>query len=300
MKVYIDCREHALYEKLNEYMILNSPSVIQLYSKNLDIGDIKIYSDDDNPIYIIERKSFADLLASIKDGRYKEQSHRLLYSSGFNHHNILYILEGSFSNLKTPLEKKIIYAALTSLNYFKGFSVMRTSSVQETAELIFYLSEKVDSGFSKRHFPLYLFDKNKIPDIPLSSQNGELDIVIEKDANEETKQENEEKKQETFEGSQRPNNEQIPYVNFVKKVKKDNITQENIGEIILSQIPSVSSNTAIVIMKNYKTFYDFIVYLKENPNCLDNLETEISGGKKRRKISKTAVLNIKKYLFGEN
>jgi hypothetical protein len=50
-------------------------------------------------------------------------------------------------------------------------------------------------------------------------------------------------------------------------------------------------------MKNYKTFYDFILHLKENPNCLDNLETEITKGKKR-KISKTAVLNIKTYLFG--
>jgi ERCC4-type nuclease len=299
MKVYVDCREHALYEKLNEYMILNSPSVIQLYSKNLDIGDIKIYSDDDNPVYIIERKTFPDLLASIKDGRYKEQSHRLLYSSGFNHHNILYILEGSFSNLKTPLEKKIIYASLTSLNYFKGFSVMRTSSVQETAELIFFLSEKIDAGFSKRQFPLYLFDNNKIPAIPLSSQNGELNIVVDKDTIEETKQENDDLTKEKIEGSQQTNASQIPYVNFVKKVKKDNITQENIGEIILSQIPSVSSNTAILIMKKYKSLYEFIVYLKQNPNCLDNLETEITGGKKR-KISKSAVMNIKKYLFGEN
>jgi ERCC4-type nuclease len=290
MKVYIDCREQALYEKLNEYMTLNSPSVIQLYSENLDIGDIKIYSDDDNPVYIIERKTFSDLLASIKDGRYKEQSHRLLYSSGFNHHNVLYILEGSFSNIKTPLEKKIIYSALTSLNYFKGFSVMKTSSVHETAELIFYLSEKVDIGFSKKQFPLYLFNKNKNV-IPLLPHNDAIDIVIEKDADKETKEEN------TQLCSQQPINEQIPYVNFVKKVKKDNITQENIGEIILSQIPSVSANTAIVIMKNYKTFYDFILHLKENPNCLDNLETEITKGKKR-KISKTAVLNIKTYLFG--
>jgi ERCC4-type nuclease len=274
MKVTIDCREQALYDKLNQY-INTFPSVIQLYSKSLDIGDIAIHSDDDKPVYIIERKSLIDLLASIKDGRYKEQSQRLLHASGVHHHNILYIIEGSFFNLKTPLEKKIIYSALTSLNYFKGFSVMKTTNIQETAELIFHLSEKIDAEFSKKRYPHYLRNlASSVQDLEISE---EVNSYAREDENRED-----------------VNN----YANFVKKVKKDNITQNNIGEIILSQIPSVSTKTAIHIMKQHKTFYDFIIYLKNNPDYLDCLELESINGKKR-KISKTTILNIKNYIFGE-
>ena len=48
------------------------------------------------------------------------------------------------------------------------------------------------------------------------------------------------------------------YCNVVKKVKKDNVTPGNIGEIILCQIPGISSITAIAIMKHFDNFPDFI------------------------------------------
>ena len=44
--------------------------------KNLDLGDI-IIEYNDIPLIIIERKTIPDLLASIKDGRYKEQKKRI-------------------------------------------------------------------------------------------------------------------------------------------------------------------------------------------------------------------------------
>ena len=44
---------------------------------NRDIGDFIIKTDTDEIIMIFERKSLADLVASIKDGRYSEQSFRL-------------------------------------------------------------------------------------------------------------------------------------------------------------------------------------------------------------------------------
>jgi threonine dehydrogenase-like Zn-dependent dehydrogenase len=65
---------------------------------------------------IIERKTLADLLASIKDGRYEEQSHRLKYASGFPSHNVLYIIEGMFSTLRTIMEKKLAGSCFGSAN----------------------------------------------------------------------------------------------------------------------------------------------------------------------------------------
>lgn len=88
MKLYIDCREHQLLSLFNE----NSIDIIQ---KQLDIGDILITDDNEQVYCIIERKTVKDMIASVKDGRYKEQKLRLL--TNFNRKNILYLIEDFFS-----------------------------------------------------------------------------------------------------------------------------------------------------------------------------------------------------------
>ena len=85
----------------------------------------------------------------------------------------------------------------------------------------------------------------------------------------------------------------VPYSNFVKKVKKENITPENIGEIVLSQIPGISAITATAIMKKFSTFPKLLASLQENPQCMDDIMLETAG--KSRKISKSSVENIKKF-----
>jgi plasmid maintenance system antidote protein VapI len=100
----------------------------------------------------------------------------------------------------------------------------------------------------------------------------------------------------TTEVSQQPDIE-IPAPNYctvVKKVKKDNVTPENIGEIILCQIPGISAVTAIAIMKKFGTFPQLIKELQSNINCLDDIVCETKG--KTRKIGKNCIENIKKYL----
>jgi ERCC4-type nuclease len=49
--------------------------------KVITLGDIH-FVNDEKEVLIIERKSLSDLIASIKDGRYEEQSYRLINSSG--------------------------------------------------------------------------------------------------------------------------------------------------------------------------------------------------------------------------
>jgi len=157
MKVIIDERERDLFEKCESIIFSQKrPSFVILSKEVLEIGDIIIKTDEDKPILIIERKSFSDLLASIKDGRYEEQSYRLIHSSGFPPHSVIYLLEGMFSQLKNPIEKKIIYSAMTSLNYFKGFSVHRTATIQESAEWILHMADKIEREFHKGTIPYYL------------------------------------------------------------------------------------------------------------------------------------------------
>jgi len=83
------------------------------------------------------------------------------------------------------------------------------------------------------------------------------------------------------------------YCSVVKKVKKENITKENIGEIILSQIPGISSVSAIAIMKNFESFPHFLEIIQKNHDVLNNISYETNGAK--RKISKKIIESIKLY-----
>ena len=86
------------------------------------------------------------------------------------------------------------------------------------------------------------------------------------------------------------------YVSVIKKVKKDNITPENISEIILSQIPGISAKTSQVIIDKFGSLYQLLNALNENPKCMDNICFITDKGTKR-KISKNAIRNISQYLL---
>jgi hypothetical protein len=85
------------------------------------------------------------------------------------------------------------------------------------------------------------------------------------------------------------------YCSVIKKVKKDNITPDNIGEIMLCQIPGISSASALAILSQFKTLPNLIQCLKEDENCLNSICTTDANGKSR-KISKTAIATIVKFL----
>ena len=85
------------------------------------------------------------------------------------------------------------------------------------------------------------------------------------------------------------------YITTIKTTKKDNITSENIDIIMLTQIPGVSTVSASNIIEITGSLAKLIDMLKNNINCLNDLTYETHTGKKR-KISKTAIENIIKYL----
>lgn len=281
MKLILDEREAMLYDKCDS--IVNNQgntTSIQLSKQVLSLGDILVKTDEDREILIIERKSLQDLLSSIKDGRYEEQSHRLIHSSGFHPHNIIYVIEGQFSQLRSIMEKKIVYSAITSLNYFKGFSVFRTGSVQETAELVVWVAEKIDRDFCKGKVPSW----STVVNIP--NHNLDIDLTNEQLATTTTTT-------STTITTAIPN-----YCSVVKKVKKENITPENIGEIILSQIPGISSVSAIAIMKKFANFPQLMEKIKTDSECLNDIVCESKG--KVRKLSKAVIKSIQTYLVAPN
>jgi len=294
MKLILDEREAMLYDKCDS--IVNNQgntTSIQLSKQMLSLGDILVKTDEDREILIIERKSLQDLLSSIKDGRYEEQSHRLIHSSGFHPHNIIYVIEGQFSQLRSIMEKKIVYSAITSLNYFKGFSVFRTGSVQETAELVVWVAEKLDRDFCKGKVPSWsTAGASRLPKVSVGERPNSGTLVKEfvniPNHNLDIDSTNEQLAP-TATTTTIPN-----YCSVVKKVKKENITPENIGEIILSQIPGISSVSAIAIMKKFANFPQLMEKIKIDPDCLNDIVCESKG--KVRKLSKAVIKSIQTYL----
>jgi len=82
----------------------------------------------------------------------------------------------------------------------------------------------------------------------------------------------------------------------VKKIKKENVTQDNIGEIMLCQIPGISSVTAIAILSKFGTLPKLIMEINANIDCLQDISYTTSAGQKR-KINKSCIESIKKFLL---
>jgi ERCC4-type nuclease len=244
----IDVREKTLYKELNDLLTSNPNIKCSISLKPLDIGDAIIADASDNFILIFERKTIPDLLSSIKDGRYLEQSYRLQQCNVPNH-CITYIIEGSLNNPRYQQQQNTIISCIYSLNYCKTFSTLRTLNVRETA---IYLLQYLNKINKQKDHSIFYNNTSSLTD--------------------------------------------KTYSDVIKTSKKSNITTSNIGEIMLMQIPGVSTNCAKAIMEKYETIINLIVELQENDNCLEDISI-INDKSISRKITKTAIQNIKIYLM---
>jgi len=295
MFIKVDSREKDLVTKMT-YYISSIPAFrnLKVITESLPIGDI-IISNNNEDILIIERKTIIDLLSSIKDGRYEEQSYRL-NGTPVHNHNIMYIIEGDVNKMnlfrETKFEKLTLYSAIFSLNYYKGFSAIRTFTLDETALFICNCTSKLMKGEATDRKAFYP-NKNGIPPsvtISATTEKTETQNVVdtsELDSN--GNEENDEKPEHQKDDCKN-------YIGLVKKVKKENITPENIDEIMLCQIPGVSTATAISIIKKFSNISNLIKSLEENEKCLNDVTNTNNKGQSR-KITKTSIANIVKFLL---
>jgi len=234
-------------------------------------------------VLLFERKTLVDFAASIRDGRYKEQSFRLNKHCELSNHNIVYIIEGDLSKYVdrskggNVITKKALYSAIFSMMFYKGFSVLRTMNIRETAELILNFADKYDSTAPDLRGFYYRADNGgHHSDIPTTANDATSASAASVAAAGSTGDE---------------------YANvFKRKERSSQITPDNIGEIMLSAVPCVSVKTASTIMREYKSIGKLLDCMKSDRHCLDNLSIVAQNGN-ARKISKICVENIFKYLL---
>lgn len=281
MIIKIDYRENNLIKIIND-LIKNkyqTLSDITIINENLPIGDITITDKNNKEYVIFERKTLNDLSSSIKDGRYNEQSFRL-NNCNIHNHNIIYLIEGDndiynlTKNSKyTPI--KTLLSSIISIMYYKGFSLYKSKNLTETADFIICFADKIKREIENKE-PYY---KNNFLS---NTENQSIENINIIEDNLTTSVSN------NIDNENNKNDKE--YINVIKRNKKDNITIDNIGEIMLLQIPNVSSQTAIAIMKRFTTIKNLIDNLERNVDLSD-----IYVG--NRRISKTAISNIYKFLL---
>ena len=268
----VDTREHAVIDALKQKLELY-PDLFTLDVRPLNLGDWELYYDD-QLLFIWERKTFSDLLSSIKDGRYAEQSYRLLHN--YEPSKVVYLIEGIFSQLQ-PIEKQTVVSCMTSISLMKKMHLWRTTHVQDTVEQLLMCCKKIQKEFSN--------PKNRFS-TQLTTNNSEQ--------NKTETNTSEEKITNNISTTTISSTDQVsvPYSNFViKKEKRENITRENIGVIFLKQIPGISNATAIGLMDYVQgDFHKLLELVKTNITELSSIKIG------KRRIGKNVIEQLTIFL----
>jgi crossover junction endonuclease MUS81 len=140
----IDNRENKLISHLE------TNKEIPFEIRQLLLGDIQLFVNKEEKNdhifidYVIERKTIKDLLASVKDGRYKEQKGRIISQIEQKHIGVFfYIIEGSGHNLK-PYEKTIYQGALISISLRDNIHIIKTDTIYETGDFLIRLHKRLN------------------------------------------------------------------------------------------------------------------------------------------------------------
>ena len=298
INLVIDNREKHIIDYINELNQNNDRKKIEYEVKQMDIGDIQIYIN--NKLFIvIERKTIKDLVASIKDGRYREQKLRLksLISREENKYvKIIYLIEGKLlGKQKSSIPNSTIWSTMCKLMMRDNFIVFRTKSLKESVNFIKTMAEKaIESAKANEKINFDNSDSNNSSDNIKGGNNIEGGDNIEGG--------NDGK----MDGDNNINNKLFTqYASSIRIKKKENLTPGICYSRQLAQIPGVSARIATCIMNEYPTLpslilaYEKIVgdendalIIRQRRDLLKNIQLS-SSRKMGRKLSE----KIYEYLY---
>lgn len=130
--------------------------------ERLDIGDVRIEMPTGESV-VIERKTWADLQSSLRDGRYKEQKARQMRAISEANGKLImvYAVESkqvdgwspesgkqppAFGKHRAGVTTKHVDAAIAMTSVRDGIPVLRTANTRHTADLVLYLAKKLAAG----------------------------------------------------------------------------------------------------------------------------------------------------------
>lgn len=138
----LDNKERVLFSLFED-------TSVNLDVKQLEIGDFQIWIDEELKC-IIERKSIADLEASVKDGRWREQKSRIRES--LPNIPLLYIIEGQLpDNLYNDdtILKKMINGCIIGASIQDDIPFIYTKSIEDTQKALLCIIHRVEKNPDK-------------------------------------------------------------------------------------------------------------------------------------------------------
>lgn len=130
IKLVIDIRENAIREKCPEWT-----------TAQLDLGDFQIKLGDQVK-FIIERKTLADLEASVKDNRHREQKLRAMEFCRCNGAKYFLLLEGCHK-FSFGQANKLLSSCIINTMFRDDISIIYTKNLDETVTFLECLLQKL-------------------------------------------------------------------------------------------------------------------------------------------------------------
>jgi ERCC4-type nuclease len=167
MSVTWDNREHAAIK-------IATDRNLAFTTESLEMGDILIRTETETLVF--ERKTVADLSASIKDGRFREQKQRLL--SHFPNHRITYIIEGTYKSIMrtTPLhglQASAYISSVLSLLYRDGCHVVMVPSTEDTVTFVYEIAERMITHPEKIKYANKVDEETYASSLVVKSKKGD-------------------------------------------------------------------------------------------------------------------------------
>ena len=150
VKVYVDVREKQ--SQIPMYLVKLGVTVIY---KELEIGD---YIPAEG--YIIERKRIDDLMHSVFQGRFFDQIRRLMTSGN----KVILLIEGDLLSLRRFTDHyKAVEAAVVTAVLYNNLKLILSRNARNSAEVIKYVSEKLQSKGNPARPQLLTYRKVRKP-----------------------------------------------------------------------------------------------------------------------------------------
>jgi ERCC4-type nuclease len=131
--VKIDNREQKIKEVINT--LENKIQGFVITYDNLPCGDI-VFSYNGDVIVVFERKTLGDLLASIKDGRYRIQKDNMMAKFGTS--RVMYIIEGEleFDCDSGDVDHKSVVTSIINTQLRDNIKIIQTKHIHQTCHFI--------------------------------------------------------------------------------------------------------------------------------------------------------------------
>jgi ERCC4-type nuclease len=334
MELICDYRENGIIKKLNtlKTKFRSKYSNITIKSENMVTGDFRFGN------VLIERKSHADLVSSIVDGRYKEQCARLhdLRTKSVKEGcelRIFYIIEGSFKSSSSKFKYQNSKQKVVAHNHLAQFMNNTDINAQcndpdNVNSKSNYKNTKIDKGdkekqqiqsaimtlmYEKQFQVLLTQDMNETSEFLLTfchkyfnkyhTQDKTTcqdtgDQTISNDCSNLIVNDNVDD-DEHHNNNNNNNNDNIE--NLIRQQNKKNtqINKDNIGVMMLCNVPYISMTVATVLLEPFDNdLHAFISHIKQNDTYLSSLKIPSGKCGKTRRLNKN-ISNILMSYFVE-